>query len=167
MANSGRRIISMPRLAAMRTLLGGAPRDREEFTASMARTFEVIGSPAYPMDEARKEEFRAIMEATWDRGHDSAAVARQLHAITCSGDRTRRLRRIQAPTLVIHGDRDPLVRPAGGRALARAIPGARLRIFEGMGHDMPPELFERFADEIASNAARARAAREPALSPSG
>ncbi|MGE0066734.1 MAG: alpha/beta fold hydrolase, partial [Solirubrobacterales bacterium] len=85
----------------------------------------------------------------------AAGVARQLHAIFASGDRTQGLRNIDVPTTVIHGGADVLVRPAGGRATARAVPGARLRIFEGMGHDLPPALWPEITDEIATNAARA------------
>jgi pimeloyl-ACP methyl ester carboxylesterase len=59
------------------------------------------------------------------------------------------------PTAVIHGASDPLIRATGGRATARAIPGARLRVIEGMGHDLPDELWPTFVEEIAANAARA------------
>ena len=78
-----------------------------------------------------------------------------MHAITASGDRTRGLRSVTAPTAVIHGNRDVLVRPAGGRATARAIPGARLKMIDGMGHDLPRALWPDFVEEIAANAARA------------
>ncbi len=60
--------------------------------------------------------------------------------------------------LVIHGNRDPLVRPSGGRATAKAIPGARLKLVDGMGHDLPRELYPTFAEEIEATAARASAA---------
>jgi pimeloyl-ACP methyl ester carboxylesterase len=155
MSGSGKRVASLPRLRALGTLLVKPPRSKEAFVKRTLRTFEVIGSPAHPLDAERKAEFRRTLELTWDRDHSSAGVARQLHAITSSGDRTRRLRDIRAPALVIHGDRDPLVRPAAGRSLARAIPGAEFRLIPGMGHDMPPALFEEFADAIAANAARA------------
>ncbi len=165
MSGSGKRVTALPRLRALGTLLANPPKTKEAFVARTLRTFEIIGSPAYPMDEEREEEFRRVLELTWDRDHHSAGVARQLHAITSSGDRTKRLAGVRAPTLVIHGDRDPLVRPAAGRSLARAIPGAELHVIDGMGHDMPPALFGRFADEIAANAARGgfqRGAGDPA-----
>ena len=66
---------------------------------------------------------------------------------------------------MIHGTRDPLVRPSGGRATARAIPGARLRIFEGMGHDLPRALWPVFADEIADTASRAGFGPAPSSPP--
>ncbi len=81
-----------------------------------------------------------------------------------SGDRTAALRKLRLPATVIHGTRDPLVRPSGGRATARAIPGARLRIVEGMGHDLPRPLWPIFVDEIADTASRAER-RAPAAQP--
>jgi pimeloyl-ACP methyl ester carboxylesterase len=153
--SSGNRVTSFPRLRALTTLLAKPARSRSEFIDRTMRTFEVIGSPAHPRDPEEEREFREVLGATWDRGHQSAGVARQLHAITSSGDRRRKLQGVRAPTLVIHGDADPLVRPIAGRSVARAIPGAELRVFEGMGHDMPPALFGEIADAIAANAARA------------
>jgi len=91
----------------------------------------------------------------YDRSHNPRGILRQMHAITASGDRTAALRQIRLPATVIHGTRDPLVRPSGGRATARAIPGARLRIVEGMGHDLPRALWPIFTDEIVDTAARA------------
>jgi pimeloyl-ACP methyl ester carboxylesterase len=155
MTGSGKRVASLPRMRAFGTLISKPARTREQFVDLVTRTFGVIGSPGYPMDAEREAEFRATLAHSWDRGHSTAGVARQLHAITASGDRTKRLRGVRAPTLVIHGDKDPLVRPMAGKALAKAIPGARLRIIEGMGHDLPPPLFERLTAEIAENAARA------------
>ena len=153
--SSGNRITSFPRLRAMAALLAKPARTRSEFIDNTMRTFEVIGSPDYPRDPEQEREFREVLGATWDRGQHAAGVARQLHAITCSGDRRGRLHGVRAPTVVIHGDADPLVRPIAGRSVARAIPGAQLRVFPGMGHDMPPVLFGEIADTIAANAARA------------
>ena len=82
------------------------------------------------------------------------AGGRQLGAIVASGDRTRKLASIKAPTLVIHGTVDKMIRPSGGRATARAIPGARLMMIEGMGHDLPRALWPDFVDEIAAAAER-------------
>ena len=64
---------------------------------------------------------------------------------------------MRLPVAVLHGTHDPLIRPSGGRATARAVPGARLRLFKGMGHDLPRELWPTFVEEIAANAARAGA----------
>jgi pimeloyl-ACP methyl ester carboxylesterase len=155
MTHSGRRILGVPTRRALATLVAPPARSREGLVELMLRTFRVIGSPAYPIDDRR---FREVAGATWDRGHNPAGVARQLHAITAAGDRTRRLREIEAPTVVIHGDRDPLIRPANGRLIARTIPGAELVTVPGMGHDLPQQLWARIADALTANADRARAA---------
>ena len=105
------------------------------------KTFKVIGSPAYPMDEPR---FRELVGLAYDRSFHPGGVARQLHAINCSGNRTAALRRLELPALVIHGTRGPAGAPGGRAGRPRsAIPGARLRMIEGMGHDLPPELHAR------------------------
>ena len=152
MTGAGKRIASVPRLRALGALLASPPRDREGYIERVVKTFEVIGSPNYPVDEGR---LRSLVAEGYDRGHNPAGVARQLHAITAAGDRTRRLRAVRAPTVVIHGTRDPLVRPVAGRSLAKAIPGARLEMIEGMGHDLPPALWDRITRALLDNARRA------------
>jgi pimeloyl-ACP methyl ester carboxylesterase len=152
LSNTGSRWTGMPSRRAMAVLLARPPRGREAAIERTVKTFEVIGSPAFPFEE---ERVRQIAGRSYDRGHSSAGVLRQLYAITASGDRTQALRAVRAPTTVIHGNRDPLVRPAGARATARAIPGGRLKMIDGMGHDFPRQLWPLFADEIAANAARA------------
>jgi pimeloyl-ACP methyl ester carboxylesterase len=162
MSNTGSRWTGMPSRKAMAVLLGRPPRGREQAIERAVRTFKVIGSPGYPLDE---ERLRDVAGRSYDRGHSAAGVLRQLHAITASGDRTQSLRKVRVPTTVIHGNRDPLVRPAGGRATARAIPNARLKMIDGMGHDLPRQLWPLFAEEIAANAARAgkaETAKQPA-----
>jgi pimeloyl-ACP methyl ester carboxylesterase len=152
MTHSGRRTLAVPTRRALATLVARPARSREELVQLMLRTFRVIGSPAYRFDEQR---FCEVAGATWDRGHNPPGVARQLHAVTAAGDRTRRLREITAPTLVIHGDSDPLIRPANGRLIARTVPGAERITLPGMGHDLPRQLWARIADAIAQNAERA------------
>jgi pimeloyl-ACP methyl ester carboxylesterase len=151
MSSTGNRRLGLPRWRALGALLGRPGRDRDEFVERAVKTFKVIGSPGYPMDE---ERFRELVKAAYNRGHHPAGVARQLHAITCTGDRTKALRRLELPALVVHGSVDPLVRVAAGRATANAIPGARFSLIDGMGHDFPPALHERIADEIDANARR-------------
>jgi pimeloyl-ACP methyl ester carboxylesterase len=162
MSTTGSRRVGTPTLKAFGIMLAEAPRGRDAYIERIVKTFRVIGSPSYPMDEP---QFRELAGRMYDRSHNPKGVLRQMHAITASGDRTRALRRLRLPVTVIHGTRDPLIRPSGGRATARAIPNARLRIVEGMGHDLPRALWPIFADEIADTAARAgwRArARQPA-----
>jgi pimeloyl-ACP methyl ester carboxylesterase len=155
MTHSGRRPTSMPTWRAFGALMARPARTREELVETMVKVFRVIGSPGYPMDE---ERFRALAGATWDRGYSPAGTARQLHAITAGGNRTQRLESISAPTVVIHGESDPLVRPANGRLLARSIPGSGLVPIEGMGHDLPEPVWPRIIDALDRNAGRAPAA---------
>ncbi len=79
-------------------------------------------------------------------------VARQMLAIFASGDRRARLAKVRTPTLVIHGDVDPLVRLEGGQDTANSIPGARLLIVQRMGHALPIELWPQFVDAIVDHA---------------
>ena len=152
MSTTGNRWIGSPSFKAWGLLLARYPRSREEYAARVERTLEVLGSPDYPMKEGRAAELAREM---YDRGHNTAGIIRQMHAISASGDRTAQLRGVRVPTTVLHGSWDPLARPAAGRATAKAIPGARLRIFEGMGHDLPEQLWPEIVEEIAANAARA------------
>src|SRR6185437_4540790 len=101
------------------------------------------------------QEIRELAALSWYRDHDPDGPGRQLAAIIASGDRTAELRRIDAPTLVVHGTADPLVRPSGGRATARAIRGAKLLKMPGMGHDLPRAIWDELIGAIAENAARA------------
>jgi pimeloyl-ACP methyl ester carboxylesterase len=151
MSTTGSRFAGLPSLKAFGVLFGGPPRGREQAIERSVKTFRTIGSPAYPFEEDRIRELAA---ASYDRGHSAAGVARQLHAILASGDRTSALQDINVPTTVLHGSADVLVHPSGGKATARAVPNARLRIFEGMGHDLPEQLWPEFVEEIAANAAR-------------
>jgi pimeloyl-ACP methyl ester carboxylesterase len=161
MSTTGSRRVGTPTLKAFGALLAKAPKGRDAYIERIVKTFKVIGSPAYPMDEPR---FRELAGRLYDRSHNPKGVLRQMHAIGASGDRTAALRKLQLPATVIHGTRDPLVRPSGGRATARAIPGARLRIVEGMGHDLPRALWPTFVGEIADTASRA-GWRAPATQP--
>jgi pimeloyl-ACP methyl ester carboxylesterase len=92
-----------------------------------------------------------LFERVARRGLHPPGTARQLAAIMASGDRRETLHAIEAPTLVIHGADDPLVRVAGGRDTARNIRGARLKIVPGMGHDFPPQLLRGIAVMIAEH----------------
>jgi pimeloyl-ACP methyl ester carboxylesterase len=152
MSSTGNRWKGQPALTTYRYLLRAAPAEREAYIAHVARVFEAIGSPGLPKDIDR---VRDVAARSYDRDHDRAATGRQLGGIIASGDRTPDLRRISAPTLVIHGSGDKLVRPSGGRATAKAIPGAKLQIVEGMGHDIPRAAWPQIVDGIVANAGRA------------
>jgi pimeloyl-ACP methyl ester carboxylesterase len=152
MSNTGALWSGQPALGMYPLLIRPRPRDRDGFVEASIRTFATIGSKAFERDE---EELRRVAAQSYDRGHDPASAGRQLAAILASGDRTPLLRTITAPTLVIHGTADRLVRPSGGRATAAAIPSARLLLIDGMGHDLPRQVWPRIIDAIDANAARA------------
>ena len=152
MSNTGSRWSGQPKLATYRVLLSAPPSDRDDFIQHVLRMYRVIGSPDFDRDE---DDLRDIAGRSYDRGRNPAGSGRQLAAIIASGDRRARLRGLNVPTVVIHGTKDPLVSPSGGRATAKAIPGAKLVRIEGMGHDLPRQTWPRIIGEIAENAARA------------
>jgi pimeloyl-ACP methyl ester carboxylesterase len=154
MSTTGNTTLPPPTPAATAVLMSRAPTpsDIEAFVAHGLNTFRTIRSPGYPFDEAATRE-RLIADAA--RGYNPAGVARQLAAVTASGDRREQVRRIRAPTVVVHGADDPLVPLAGGRDTAACIAGSELRIIPGMGHDFPPPLYDTIIDAITSAIARA------------
>lgn len=153
LSTTGNRWLRFPAMKALGTLLTRPPRSREEAIERAVRIFRVVGSPGYPFDEQRVREITA---ASYDRNRRSAGVSRQLHAINASGDRTAKLEQLRLPATVLHGERDPLVRVRGARATARAIRDSRLRIFPGMGHDLPRQLWPEFVTEIVATTTRQR-----------
>jgi pimeloyl-ACP methyl ester carboxylesterase len=152
MSNTGARFSGQPKLATYKILLGRPPQERDAYVEHTVKVFRLIGSPGFDRDE---DDLRRMAAMAHDRGRNPAGAVRQLAAIIASGDRTEMLRTIRAPTVVIHGTKDRLVRPSGGRATARAIPGARLVTIEGMGHDLPRGTWPQIVGAIADNAARA------------
>lgn len=156
MSSTGGRLVGRPSGRAMSILLGAPPRNRADYVEMLVRTFRLIGSPGYPFDEAR---MRDRAERTFDRGVHPGGTLRQLAAIMAERDRAPRLRKVRTPALVIHGARDPLVHVSGGRATARAIPGADLDVVPGMGHDLPRAVWPRIVRGIARIADRADVTR--------
>ena len=126
--------------------------DAEQAMASVLDTFRAIGSKGYELDEDR---LRRIGALSFERGYDPAGYRRQLAAVVSQTNRTAALRRLDLPTLVMHGLQDPLVAASGGLALARVIRGARFVGFSGMGHDLPTELWPEFAEHITALSRRA------------
>ena len=119
--------------------------DRESVIENAVRVARVIGSPGYPTDG---ERLRADAIEGYDRSYYPAGVARHFAAILGSGSLRHYDRHITAPTVVIHGKADKLMRPSGGRAIARAIPNARLVLFDGMGHELPEPLWDDIVGEL-------------------
>ncbi len=149
MSNTGSLLSGQPSLRVYSTFLRTAPPERDAFIEHMTGVFRAIGSPGELRD---LDEVRELIGASYDRDHDPDGPGRQLAAILAAGNRTPELRRIKVPTLVIHGTADRLVGFSGGRATARAIPGARLLPVEGMGHDLPRALWPTLIDAIATHA---------------
>jgi pimeloyl-ACP methyl ester carboxylesterase len=112
------------------------------------RVNRIIGSPKYP---AAEEKLRADAIAYYERAFNPHGIARQFNAITGSGSLRKYNRQTTAPTVVIHGKADKLMRPSGGRAVAKAIPNARLVLFDGMGHELPEQLWDDIIGELKSN----------------
>jgi pimeloyl-ACP methyl ester carboxylesterase len=154
MSNTGARFTGQPALRVLPVFLKRAPRTREGYVEHTVKLFEAIGSPGFERDE---DEFRATLGRAYERGIDPSGSARQLAAIMTAGDRAPELRRLDLPALVIHGKADKLVNPSGARATAKAIPGARLLLIDGMGHDLPRGAWPQIVEAIAENAARADA----------
>ncbi|WP_170223208.1 alpha/beta fold hydrolase [Nonomuraea turkmeniaca] len=134
-----------PTAEALAVLTATPPADRDGVLEQALRTWSVIGSPGYELD---RERIIAMAGTAYDRCFDPAGTARQLAAIMASGGRTELLAQVSVPTLVLHGEGDPLVPVAGGRATAAAIPGARLVTYPGMGHDLPRALWPDIVTEI-------------------
>ena len=149
MSTTGNRWHSIGRPRALRTLLMKPPKNRDQAIANHLEFVRVCGSPGFPSDEAAGIELAAT---SYERCFYPRGFARQMAAVFATGDRTGALRFVRTPTLVIHGADDPLIPPAGGRATARAIPGARLRIIEGMGHNLPPGVWPIIIDAVGEHA---------------
>ena len=130
------------------------PKDatREAIIDNAVRVSRITGSPGYP---AAEERIRAEAIEGYDRSYYPAGVGRHFAAVLGSGSLLRYDRLVSVPTVVIHGKADKLMRPFGGRAIARAIKGARLVLFDGMGHDLPRELWDDIVGELKTTFATA------------
>lgn len=153
MSTTGDRDVGHSTQEANAVLLTSPPKTREDAVSQAIAANRVIGSPAY-FDAERVAE---LAGAAFDRAFHPVAAARQLLAIWNSGSRTEQLRRLNVPTLVIHGEVDPLIGPDGGHRTAEVVPGAELLIVEGMGHDLPPALWPEIAEAMTKLVARAEA----------
>jgi pimeloyl-ACP methyl ester carboxylesterase len=143
-----------PAPRALLALLKGPPpgSPREVIIDNAVRVTDIIGSPRYRKPE---DQVRAEAAEGYDRNYYPQGVARHFAAVLGSGSLARYDRRIVAPTVVIHGRADKLMRPFGGRRVARAIDGARLVLLDGMGHDLPPQLWDRVIGVLTSTFATA------------
>jgi pimeloyl-ACP methyl ester carboxylesterase len=146
MSSTGSPTLPGPTPEAAGVLLAPPPVGRDAYIQAFSRNWKVLRAGSFPEDEARDPARAARM---YDRGTNPPGVARQLLAIIASGDRTKRLADVKAPTLVIHGVPDPLVRIEAGRATAAAIPGAKLLEIDNMGHALPTAIWTTVIDALA------------------
>jgi pimeloyl-ACP methyl ester carboxylesterase len=151
MSSTGSPSLPLGKPEAMALLVRPPVSERSAYVDEAVVIWRVIGSPGFPFDERR---VRARAAAHFDRGYYPPGIARQLVAVVASGDRTASLQKVSTPTLVIHGVDDPLVPVEAGKATAAAIPGASLLLIEGMGHDMPPEVWPRIVEAIGDLTAK-------------
>jgi pimeloyl-ACP methyl ester carboxylesterase len=157
MSTTGNRRVGRPHPRMAMRLLRKARRDREGYIEDHLATYRAIGSAGFDFEEEHKRERAG---RCFDRGIHPAGSARQTAAVVSASDRTPSLQRLDVPTTVIHGDADPLVNVSGGRATAQAIPGAKLMILPGMGHDLPRELWPQIIEAIVQNTAAAAASAD-------
>jgi len=151
MSTSGERGLPRARRDVTRQVFMSRPpaNDREALIRHLVRTRKLIASPCYPRSD---EEWREVVVAALERSFYPPGFGRQLAAIIADRSRASRLRQIRVPTLVVHGKDDPLVPVEHGVDTARHIPGARLEIIDGMGHDLPPPLDDTLTSLIAGHA---------------
>jgi len=150
MSTTGKRTVGWQHPSLLPNLLGQRA-GREAYIEASVKTWRLIGSPGYPITE---EETRTRAADTYDRGVSASGTMRQMVAVVTQPNRSPQLHALRMPALVVHGLADRMVHVSGGRATAAAIPGAELLLIDGMGHDLPPALFETFADGIKRTAHR-------------
>jgi pimeloyl-ACP methyl ester carboxylesterase len=153
MSTTGDRSLGQARPEALELLLTPSPTDLDAYIERSLRASRVIGSPGFPGDPDR---IRARARRAHERGLWPAGVVRQLAAVVTQGDRTAALGGVGVPTVVIHGEDDPLVDISGGQATAAAVSGASLVTIPGMGHDLPPEVWPQVIEALVDNASRAQ-----------
>ncbi len=131
----------------------GPNEDMEGYLAHAVVSARTIGSPGFPFDEAT---VRANSKRDAERSYYPVGFLRQYAAVMASPERRAKLAKVTAPTVVIHGEADPLVPVSGGRDTAENISGAELRIIPGMGHDIPPALYDTIVEGVMSVVARSK-----------
>jgi pimeloyl-ACP methyl ester carboxylesterase len=153
-SSNNRPFLPPPAPRALLAVLKGPPpgSPREVIVDNVVRVTKITGSPRY---RAPEERVRAEAVEGYERSYYPWGVARHFSAVLASGSLLAYNRRTVAPTVVLHGRADKLMRPSGGRAVARAITGARLVLFDGMGHDLPQQLWDRLVSVLTSNFAEA------------
>lgn len=149
MSTTGEASVSTPKPEALAVITSVPPSDRAECIEDAVKKQRILQGPKYPLDE---EFVRQYAARAFDRCFYPEGTTRQIAAILASGSRKEALKSVKVPTLVIHGDADPLVPVEGGKDTAASIPGAELMIIEGMGHDIPEEVAPQIIAAIARHA---------------
>ena len=150
MSTPGRRRDSLTSVKAARALLKNPNiTDAKSHADATIDFLNAVGTPGVERDIT---ELRRVCAEIYKRGLSPDGFLRQLVAIAADGDRTRQLRSVRVPTLVLHGSKDPLISPAGGRATAHAIPGARYTSLQGMGHDLPHRYWATITEAVTQHA---------------
>ena len=147
MSNTGALTVGLPTTKVLLGIVKPRPESREDALLHELNRLEMISGPLF-----NRDEMRAHLEATMDRSDFPHSVLFQAAAMLASGDRTKGLRKLRTPTLVIHGRVDPLIRLSGGEATAKAVPGAKLIVHNDMGHDLPSPLWPSLTQSIAAHA---------------
>ena len=146
MSSTGDRTVGQLAPEAMAMFAAPPVTNREQATERAVANFRIIGSPGYPFDAAGVADRAG---RAYDRAFDPLGMMRQAVAVIASGDRTARLRSLGVPALVLHGAEDKMCHVSGAHATAAAIPGAKLVVFDGMGHDLPRALWSVMVGHIA------------------
>ena len=157
MSSTGNRELPPASPEAMAVLNDRGPDPLADFEGYLDHAVKgayVVGSPGYPPDA---QATRDRIKSDFERSYSPLGFQRQYAAAAASPDRRPKLAQITAPTVVIHGAADPLVPLAAGQDTAKNIPGAELRVIEGMGHDFPPALYDTVVDAIMVAVGRAKA----------
>ena len=153
MSSNNRPFLPPPGPKQMRALIAPPPAgaDRDAIIDHTVKLRGIIGSPVYPQ---APDVARAHSAEYYDRCYYPAGIVRQMAAILGTGSLVDYNRRTTAPTLVLHGTHDKLMRPTGARAIAEEIPGARLAMIEGMAHDLPEPLWDQIVGELTAHFAQ-------------
>jgi pimeloyl-ACP methyl ester carboxylesterase len=159
MSTTGDRAVGRPTGEAVSVLVASMPHDRDAFIEqAVANTRAISSGTAFPFDA---EAVRRGAARSYDRAYHPKGTGRQFAAILAAGDRTEALRGIEVPTLVVHGTEDQVIAVSGGEATAAAIPGARLLLVPGLGHELPPGFWPTLADALVENADRGATLEPP------
>jgi pimeloyl-ACP methyl ester carboxylesterase len=151
-STTGNPELPQPKPEAIEVLISPMPKEREAYIEYSVKAYRMLAGRGFPFDE---EWHRKMAVHSYDRSFYPQGLARQLLAIFAQGNRKADLASVTAPALVVHGSDDPLVPVECGRDTAEAIPGAKLLIIEGMGHDAPhggawPQIIDAIAAHTKS-----------------